>query len=104
RTRARAAALRLAGHGSARRSARIGARVVAFSRSCSADDGRRSRCAGPLYSAGFAYGSANDVDRREEADPDDVDEVPVDRRRLDRQMALRAELALERAEHADRVE
>src|SRR5262249_12761390 len=32
-------------------------------------------------------GLPDDVDRREEADPDDVDEVPVDRRTLEQQMA-----------------
>src|SRR5205823_12421779 len=46
----------------------------------------------------------DDVYRREEPDPDDVDEVPVDRSRLDGEMATRGELALQRSVEADRVE
>src|SRR5207237_4437196 len=48
--------------------------------------------------------SADDIYGREEADPHHVDEVPVDRRGLDGQMAPRRELALGRSEQADRVE
>src|SRR5439155_25647237 len=40
---------------------------------------------------------SEDVDRGVETDPDDVDEVPVDRRRLHRQKTARREVAGERA-------
>src|SRR2546425_11291559 len=66
------------------------------------DDGpaARDRCT----SNGLAYSSPNDVDRREEADPDHVHEVPVDGRGLHCEMASRGELTLERAVEDDRVE
>src|SRR5438445_11598441 len=53
------------------------------------------------YSIGSAFGLPNDVDRGEEADPDDIDEVPVDARGLDREVAVRRELSAERAVEAD---
>src|SRR5947208_3114061 len=53
------------------------------------------------YSIGSAFGLPNDVDRGEEADPDDVDEVPVDARGLDREVAVRRELTAERSVQAD---
>src|SRR2546422_7321717 len=43
----------------------------------------------------------DDVEEREEADPDDVDEVPIDRRRLDRVMVTRRELPAHRPEEHD---
>src|SRR5689334_11566889 len=41
------------------------------------------------------------VDGREQEQPDHVDEVPVPRRRLEAEMPLRRELALDRADQAD---
>src|SRR5438552_17340406 len=54
-----------------------------------------------LYSIGSAFGLPNDVNGREETDPDHVDEVPVDARGLDREVAVRRELTAERAIEAD---
>src|SRR3989454_10837905 len=64
----------------------------------------RSRYAGLLYSTGLSFGLPNDVDGREEADPDHVDEVPVDRRGLDSEVPPRGELTLERPVEHDDVE
>ena len=45
--------------------------------------------------------AAPDVDRSEEEQPDHIDEVPVPGRRLEADMLVRGEMALERAQQAD---
>src|SRR5687768_4265159 len=48
--------------------------------------------------------AAPDVDREEQEEPDHVDEMPVPRRRLEAEMLLGSEIALQRTDEADEQE
>src|SRR5687768_3719208 len=63
-----------------------------------------SRIGASPWPRATATGSPDDVDRGEEADPHHVDEVPVDAGRFDGEVAVRAELSLQRTEQAQRDE
>src|SRR5438093_4065742 len=70
-------------------------------RYCAIGPTRRYRGTAAMASAAVSPRYLQDVDGREEADPDHVDEVPVDRRGFDGEMAMRVELPLQRAPQDD---